>query len=297
MTQPVHVLRNLFLPLLWALCTHALAAWPVQVVDDLGREVVMERPPARVVSMVPSHTELLCALGACERLVGRDTWSNYPPAVLSLPDLGSAFAPDLEMLVALRPDLVLVDEYSGLTDALAGLGVVVFAGTAQQLVDIYDIAERVGALLGLPLEAASMIAAVQAEVAAVAAAVAGRERPQVYYELDPSPYSVGPASYLGTLIELAGGRTIVPAALGDFPLLDPEFVVAANPAVIVLGDAMYGIDADLLRQRPGWAAIAAIRTGHVVELNQAESDMLSRAGPRVGAALALLARAFHPGAF
>jgi iron complex transport system substrate-binding protein len=296
MTQPANFLR-IVLPFLLTLVAFAHAAWPVQVVDDLGREVVMPRPPVRVVSMVPSHTELICALQACDRLVGRDTWSNYPHTVLPLPDLGSAFAPDLEMLVALRPDLVLVDEYSGMADALAGLGLVVFAGTPQQLADIFDITERIGALLGLSEEAADLISVLQREVAEVMAAVAGRERPWVYYELDPSPYSVGPASYLGILIELAGGKTIVPAELGDFPLLDPETVVAANPAVIILGDAFYGIDAEALRSRPGWAAIDALRTGRVIELDQAASDMLSRAGPRVGEALALLARALHPEAF
>lgn len=291
------VARNLWMVFVLTLSSLALAGWPVQVIDDLGRVVVLEREPLRLVSLVPSHTELVCALGACERLVGRDTWSNYPASVGGLPDLGSAFSADLEALLALQPDLVLVDEYSGVADVLSALGLVVFAGTAQQLADIFDITGRIGALLGVDDRAAALVADLQAEVAAVTAAVAGRGRPSVYYELDPSPYSVGPDSYLGMLIELAGGRTIVPAELGDFPLLDPEFVVAANPAIIVVGDAAYGVDAAVLRARPGWAGIAALRSGRVVELDAAASDMLSRAGPRVAEALRVLAHAIHPGAF
>ena len=297
MNHPSILVRSTLLSLFCSFVSVTLAAWPVTVVDDLGRTVVSERPPQRLVSLVPSLSELVCALGACDLLVGRDTWSNYPSEVRALPDLGSAFSPDLEALLALQPDLVLVDEYSGAADAVAMLGLTVFAGTPQQLAEIFDISERIGALLGLAEAAANLNADVRAEIDAVVAAVAGREVLSVYYELDPSPYSVGPNAYVGTLIALAGGRTIVPAELGDFPLLDPEFVVAANPSLIIIGDPSYGIDIAAMRARPGWSGIAALRNERVIALDAAASDMLSRAGPRVGAALALLARALHPGAF
>jgi len=275
----------------------AYAAWPVTVVDDLGRDVTLSAPPQRIVSLVPSHTETVCALGACDRLVGRDTWSDFPRAVLALPDLGSAFAPDLEAIVALRPDLVLVDEYSGAADVLLPLGVVVYAGTPQRLDELFVTVDRLGRLLGAPTEAALLAGRLQGELDGVAAVVAGLVGPSVFYEVDPSPYSVGPASFIGTLIGLAGGRNVVPDGLGDFPLVDPEFVVAADPQVIVLADAPYGIDAAAVAARPGWGAIAAVREGRVVELTQEQSDVLSRAGPRVGEALLLLARILHSEAF
>ena len=275
----------------------AFAAWPVTVVDDLGREVRLEGPPQRVVSLVPSHTETVCALGACERLVGRDTLSDYPASVLGLPELGSAFAPDLEALVALRPDLVLVDEYSGAADAVAPLGIPVFAGTPQRLEEVFEMIDRLALLLGTPNEAALLIASVRGELDGVTALVAGRDRPTVFYEVDPSPYSVGPDGFIGTLIALAGGANVVPGDLGDFPLVDPEFVVATNPQVIVLADAPYGVSAELVAARPGWASIAAVRDGRVIELTQDQSDVMSRAGPRVGDALLLLARILHPEAF
>ncbi len=275
----------------------AFAAWPVTVVDDLGREVRLEAAPQRVVSLVPSHTETVCALGACERLVGRDTFSNFPLVVLDLPELGSAFAPDLEALVALRPDLVLVDEYSGAADALAPLGIPVYAGTPQRLEEVFEVIDRLALLLGTPDEAALLRGRLRGELDGVAALVAGRERPTVFYEVDPSPYSVGPDGFIGTLIALAGGANIVPAELGDFPLVDPEFVVASDPQVIVLADAPYGVSAAMVADRPGWAGIAAVVDGRVVELTQDQSDVVSRAGPRIGEALQLLARILHPEVF
>jgi len=281
--------------LAWLATAHA--AWPVTVVDDLGREVTLSASPQRIVSLVPTHTETVCALAACERLVGRDTWSNFPSAVATLPDLGSAFAPDLEALVALRPDLVLVDEYSGAAEALAPLGLAVYAGTPQRLGELFDTIERLGRLLGAPTEAAVLAGRLRGELDGVAAVVADLPAPSVFYEVDPSPYTVGPESFIGRLIALAGGRNVVPADLGDFPLVDPEFVVEADPEVIVLADAPFGVDAAAVAARPGWGTIAAVRDGRVVELTQAQGDVLSRAGPRVGEALRLLARILHPGVF
>ena len=275
----------------------AWAVWPIGVVDDLGREVRLAAVPQRIVSLVPSHTETVCALGACDRLVGRDTWSDHPAQVLALPDLGSAFAPDLEAIVALRPDLVLVDEYSGAVDALAPLGLTVYAGTPQRLEEVFETIERLGSLLGARTEAAVLAGRLRGELDGVAAVVAGRSRPSVFYEVDPAPYSVGPDGFIGRLIELAGGANILPAELGDFPLVDPEFVVAADPQVIVLADAPYGVDLAALRARPGWAELAAVRDGRVIEVTLAQVNVLSRAGPRIGEALRLLAGWFHPGAF
>ena len=275
----------------------AVGASPVAVVDDLGRDVRLAAPAARVVSLVPSHTETVCALGACDRLVGRDTWSDHPSSVLALPAVGSAFAPDLEAIVALRPDLVLVDEYSGAHEVLERLGLVVYAGTPQRLDEVFEVIERLGTLLGADTQAAVLGGRLRGELAGVAAVVAGRARPTVFYEIDPSPYSVGPAGYLGALIALAGADNVVAAGLGDFPLIDPEYVGAADPQVIVLADAPYGVDLAALRARPGWAGIAAVRSGRVIEVTAEQGDVLSRAGPRLGEAALLLARWFHPGAF
>jgi iron complex transport system substrate-binding protein len=280
-----------------AVLTAAAASAAAGVVDDLGRTVAPPDPVVRIVSMVPSHTEVVCALGRCDALVGRDSLSNHPARVEALPDLGSAFAPDLEALVALEPDLVLVDEYSGLAEALAPLGIAVYAGTPQRLEEVFELFDRLGRLLDARSEAEELVASVRGRIEAVAAATATLAPRRVYYEIDASPYSVGPDGFIGSLISLAGGANIVVPELGDFPLLDPEYVVAADPDVIVLANAPYGESLETLRARPGWGGLAAVTSGGVVELTAEQADVMSRPGPRVADAVELLARIFHPERF
>ena len=262
------------------------------VVDDLGRTVVLDAPAQRVVAMIPTHTETVCAVGACERLVGVDAFSNYPLEVAALPSLGSAFDADVEAIVALEPDLVLTDEYSGLAEALAPLGIPVYAGTAQTIDEIWEITREVAQLLGREDAAALLIGRSQGRLEALTARAAGRPGPSVFVELDATPYSVGPSSFLGSLVSRAGGRNVVPAELGDFPQVDPERVIAADPERVILLDAPYGESAASVAARPGWAGIAAVASGGVIEATMAEVDLLTRAGPRVADALELLMRWF-----
>jgi iron complex transport system substrate-binding protein len=266
----------------------ASAAWAQgPVVDDLGREVRLSAPPERIVSMIPSHTETVCALGACDRLVGVDTFSDHPAAVDGLPDLGSAFDADLERLIALEPDLVLTDEYSGLAEALAPLGVPVYAGMAERTDEVWEIVDEVAALLDRRAEGALLIGRAKGRVEALADAAEARG-PRVFVELDATPYSVGPESYLGQLLRRAGARNVVPAELGDFPQVDPELVIEADPEVIVLLDAPFGESLETVAERPGWAGIDAVRSGRVIELTQDQVNLLTRPGPRLPDALALL---------
>lgn len=271
--------------------------YPVTVVDDLGREVTLHAPPERVVAMMPSHTESVCAIAGCHLLVGVDEFSNHPADVADLPHLGSGFSPNLEALVALEPDLVLVDEYSGIADSLEPLGIPVFAGTPQTIEETYALFETLGRLLDQEASASLLAGRVQGQIAGVASRVRGAPEPSVYYELDATPYTVGPGSFIGQLIAAAAGANIVPSELGDFPQVDPEFVIAADPEAIVLADAPYGESLASLRSRAGWDAIAAVEAGRVLELTQAEVDLLNRAGPRLGEAVLLLARWLHPGRF
>ncbi len=288
-----------------ALCAFALAtslvptavAQSVRVVDDTGRDVVLAAPALRVVSMVPSHTETLCALGACDRLVGRDALSDAPADALAAPTLGTAFAPDLEALVALAPDLVLSDGFAGLEDALAPFGIAVYAGTPQGLSDLGPYVDDLGALLGLPLEAAALADHLERGLEAVRVAVAGADRPTVFVEIDATPYAAGPTSLVGAIVSIAGGEHVIDASLGAYPQVDPEAIVAADPEVILLMDAPYGVTAADVAARPGWADLRAVRDGRVVELTQDETDALSRPGPRLVQAAEALARRLHPGRF
>jgi iron complex transport system substrate-binding protein len=288
-------LARTLLALALALALGAGLAQSRTVTDDLGREVTVAAPATRVVAMMPTHAETVCALGACDRLVGVDAFSNHPAEVLALPSLGSPFDADVEAILALEPDLVLADEYSGLAEALVRLGVPVYAGTAQTIEDIWEVTEEVAVLLGLEADAALLIGRTQGRLAALAARAAGEEGRSVFVEIDPAPYSAGPGSYLGRLIDLAGGRNVVPADLGDFPQVDPELVISADPDLIVLLDAPYGESVDTVAARPGWSGLRAVATGAVIEATSGEVDLLTRAGPRVADALELLLRWLAPG--
>src|SRR5690554_5946419 len=291
------VLSSLALLVAFALSAALAADYPVTVVDDLGREVTLSAAPERIVSMAPSHTEATCALAACDLLVGVDTWSNWPASVSQLPRLGDAFAPDMESLVALEPDLVLVDEYSGMHEPLTELGMTVYAGTPQTLAETFEYFELLGRMLDRETEATNLVGRLQGELDGVAAILEGVEGPTVFLELDPTPYSAGPNSYMGELLTLAGGVNVLDESLGDFPQVDPEYVVAADPDVILLTDAPFGVTAADVAARPGWSNLSAVRHGRVVELGTVLVDMLSRAGPRLGQAVVELARILHPALF
>lgn len=290
-------LRTLSALMALLLAAVALAGYPVTLTDALGREVTLTAEPLRIVAMMPSHTEAVCALDACDKLVGVDQFSNYPPEIDGVPRLGSAFSPNLEAIVALEPDLVLVDVWSELAAQLEQLGIPAYAGVPQTVEDTFASFLRIGRLIDREAEAEQLVSQLRRELDAVAERVAGQARPRVYFEVDATPYSVGPDSFIGTLIALAGGENIVPAAMGDFPQLDPEYIVVADPEVIVLGSASYGESAATVSARPGWGAITAVVEGRVVELTKEQSDAISRPGPRLAEAARLFAAIFHPELF
>ncbi len=292
------ILVFLLLALSAALSTALATSYPLTVTDDLGRKVTLDHAPQRIVSMIPSSTETVCAEGACGRLVGVDQYSDYPASVQKLPHLGNGFDPNIEALVALKPDLVLADESSTqLVDKLAALGIPTYAGTAQTLDGVYQSFETIGELIDEQAPAAVLSGRVQGAVDAVQNMLAGLPRTTVYYELDTTPYSAGPTSFIGQLLTRAGGANIVPASKGQFPQLDPEFIVQHDPAVIILADAPNAAARQAITARPGWRDLAAVKAHRVIALTQTQIDELSRPGPRIPQAVELLAHILHPAAF
>ncbi|MEX2533992.1 MAG: ABC transporter substrate-binding protein [Trueperaceae bacterium] len=292
----VSILGLMLLAALVAMSAAAIT-YPLTITDDLGREVVLDEAPERVISMIPSSTETVCALDACELLVGVDQFSNFPAQVEGLPRLGSAFSPNIEELVALAPDLVLADEDSGIVSTLEQLGITVYAGTGQTFDEVFESFEALGLLLDRETEAALLSGRVRGEVEAVAEQASRYPSPTVFFELDATPYSVGPGSYIDELIRLAGGENIVGEGFGQFPQVDPEFVVAEDPQVIVLADAPFGETAESVAARPGWSSLSAVADDRIAELTSEQADTLSRPGPRMSQAVRLLATIFHPGRF
>ncbi len=269
----------------------AQVAGAVVLRDDLGRSVNVPTPPRRIVSLLPSLTETVCALGACDHLVAVGRFDDWPPAVRGLPRVGDLDHVSIERIVALRPDLVLLSNSQRASNRLGELGIPAFAMETDRYQDIARSIRLIGALLGRPRRAAALIAHIQAQVRRVsAAAIAARHgaSPTVYFEVDPTPYAAGPASYIGGLMTQLGVRNVVPANLGLFPLLNPEFVVRANPDIIVVSR----IDARRLGDRPGWAGIRAVREHHLCVFPAAVRDTIMRPGPRVAEGLRALAACF-----
>jgi iron complex transport system substrate-binding protein len=266
--------------LCWWLCgvASALAA-PVHVVDDRGRSVEIARPPQRIVSLLPSLTETVCALRACDRLVGVDRFSNWPAQIAALPRLGGLEDAQVERIVALKPDLVLVAESARVVDRLEALGLTVLALQPTDFAGTHRMLETVAGALGKPGEGEALWQRLQARVDAAAAQVSPAWRARrVYVEVASTPYAAGTGSFVGELLVRLGLGNIVPASLGPFPQLNPEFVVRAQPdLVIASGSALVEMS-----RRPGWSALRALAARRQCGFAPDRMDLLVRAGPRLG---------------
>ena len=270
--------------------------------DGLGREVKLEGPAQRVLSMAPSNTEILFAIGAGSQVVGRDSLSDYPAEAADITDIGSTFeALNTESIVSLKPDLVLAAEINTPEQVkqLEDLGLTVYyLKNPHTLEEMYDNVAIVAQLTGHEDEAAALIESLKARVAAVDEKVAPlSSRPGVFYELDATdpakPYTAGKGTFITLLIDRAGGYNIA-SDIEGYPQFSLEQVVTADPAFIILGDARYGITPESIAQRPGWENLSAVKNGNVVPFND---DLASRPGPRLVDALEELAKILRPGLF
>lgn len=268
------------------LCFSTLAAQAIGLTDERGVVVTFAQPPQRIVSLLPSLTESICALGACERLVGVDRYSNWPAPVRALPQVGGGIDPNVEAIVALRPDVVLLARSSRVTQRLEALGIKVLTLEPKSHADMKRVFDQLGQLLGTD-DAQRVWRAVDASVSAAAQSLpASVKRARVYFEVNSAPYAAGESSFIGETLTRLGARNIVPAALGPFPQLNPEYVVRADPDVIMVSER----SAQGLEQRPGWAGIRAVREGRICRFRPDDSDVLVRPGPRMGEAARLMAK-------
>jgi iron complex transport system substrate-binding protein len=265
------------------------AAWaqPITVTDDRGRTVVLPAAPQRVVSILPSLTETVCELQQCQRLVGVDRYSNWPAAIQALPRVGGGIDPNVEAIVALRPDVVLAAVSSRGSERLEALGLKVVALEPKTHADMRRVMGTVARVLGLPAEDAERLwRHIDAAVSAAAQSLPPNvRRTKVYFEVNRAPYAAGASSFIGETLARLGAQNIVPAELGPFPKLNPEFVVRANPDVIMVGAR----NAPGMTERPGWERIRAVRERRVCVLANDDADTIIRPGPRLGEGARLLA--------
>jgi iron complex transport system substrate-binding protein len=252
-----------------------------------GRTVTLAAPPQRVVSLLPSLSETVCELGQCHRLVGVDRYSNFPAALQKLPQLGGGLDPNIEAVVAVRPDVVLVAASSRAAERLEALGLKVVVLEPKTHADVQRVLRKVAQALGQPVADADRVwrhidAAVSAAAQSLPASAKGA---RVYFEVNRAPYGAGTTSFIGETLTRLGVRNILGPELGPFPKLNPEFVVRANPDVIMVGARNFSGMAD----RPGWKGMKAIAQNRLCVFSLDESDMLVRPGPRMAEAARLMA--------
>ncbi|MCV0404299.1 MAG: ABC transporter substrate-binding protein [Chloroflexi bacterium] len=281
--------------------SEAPESFPLELTDDAGRTVTIESEPERIVSLAPSNTEIVCALDACDRVVGVTDFDDYPPEVADVDKVVTFAQVDVEAVVAAEPDLVIAagNELTptSVIDQLGDLGLTVLVLYPESLDEVAADIELVGRAIGRADEATALVADMEERVAAVEAAVEGLDRPRTFYEVsvfEGTIYTAGEGSFLASLIETAGGDPITGDALSTSIAI--EDLVAADPELILLGDATYdpSITPESVAARPGWDAMTAVASGDVVVVT--DDLVITRPGPRIVDGLEALVRAIHPDA-
>jgi iron complex transport system substrate-binding protein len=275
----------------------------VTLKDGAGRSVTIASVPRRIISLAPSTTEIAFAIGAGDRVIAVDEFSDYPAEAQALPKISKSFTPNYEQIVALKPDLVLAagitapDVIKKLEDLRLTVLVVGAVSTTFDSV-MSDIA-LVGQATGAQDQAQVVVAAMQKKLSDVQAKIANaKTQPRVFWELDATdpakPYTPGPGSFINDIITLAGGVNVAAKAQSPYPQLSAEEIIAADPEIIILSDAAYGTTPESVAARPGWKVISAVKSNKVFPI---DDNLVSRLGPRVVDGLEAAAKLIHPELF
>ncbi len=290
--------------------------YPLTLTDALGRSVTFTAPPKRIVCTAPSATEIVFAVGAGNLVVGVDQFSNYPPAVVEgkesgrIAVVGGFSTVNVEKVAELKPDVVFMvpgvqEKY---VKALENLGVTVFVLWEGSVGDVYRSILVTGLITDHFSEAASLVQNISERIAETHAAVmkylnqTGQEPLKVYYELSLDYWTVGSGSFINDIISLAGGVNIFANESRPYFQASPEAVIEADPDVIITTGmgGWFGPPQAIINKiisRPGWGNITAVREGKVYVLNGTLEDILVRPGPRIAAAVEVIARVLYPQAF
>lgn len=275
----------------------AAVAFPTTVTDFQNRSVTVPKLPERIVSIGPSITEFLFALGAGPRVVGADDFSDEPAAAKQLEKVGGIKV-NFEKVVALRPDLVLTVKFSdGTVEQLTGAGLLVLVVDPQTIGDVARTAILLGRAIGSAGDA--MARDIEKRVDDVRSKTSSAAtKPRVYHEIDASDptkiFTVGPGSYIHDLIGIAGGQNIAARSTSAYPQLSAEEILRGDPEIIVLAAADYSAKPEQVAARSGWGAIAAVKNNRIVTI---APNLINRPGPRVGEAAEAYARLVHPELF
>jgi len=272
-------------------------AFPVTLTDDEGSAVKLDAEPQKIVSLTPAETEVLYAIGAGERVVGKvEDIANFPPDAAKVPVVGTFAGVDVEKIVGLGADLVIAGGSGGTQPEaitkLRSLKIPVLVVYAPNVEGVYHDIELTGQAVGESEAAAALVTTLKAGFADVAAATAGATKPRVFYETgdQPSVYGIADNSVYEEMIGLAGGTPITTGSATSWEM-PTEKLVTADPELIILGDSAYGVTAAAVAKRPGWSGITAVKKGAITGI---DDILVTRPGPRLADGLRLLAAAIHP---
>jgi ABC-type Fe3+-hydroxamate transport system substrate-binding protein len=273
----------------------AVALAQRQVTDQTGRRITIPDHPHRLVSLAPSITETLYALGLGNELVGDTNYCDYPPQARLKPHVGALLNPNLEEIVALKPDLVLGQAEANRLETAAQLqrlGIPLYGLTAHSVDDTLRSIEDLGSVLGCQAEAGALVGRLRARIARVERRVAGLPRPKVLFVVWYRPLiTAGPHTFISDVIRRAGGISVADDLHGEWPRLSLEEILNRDPDVILFPrtNAISPSPAQF-RQLPGWKDCRAVREGRLYFI----ADSINRPSPRLIDALEEVARLLHP---
>ena len=268
---------------------------PRTFVDDLGRKIYLAKPPTRIVSLAPSITEILFAIGLDEQIVGVTQFCNYPPQAKAKPKVGYT-RPNLETIVALQPHLILAPrEYlrADILDKLEQLKIPVYVLEAKTVEDIFSHIRTIGRMVNRSEAADSLAAETRRRVSDVKSRTENLTRRRLLYVINTQPLvTIGPGSFIHHLIELAGGSNVAAQAPTSYPRLSMEEVLKGDPELILFpvggAEGIPESEQELWRR---WTTVSAVKHGEFHHINP---DLLNRPGPRIAEGLETLARIIHP---
>ncbi|MFN2234602.1 MAG: ABC transporter substrate-binding protein [Anaerolineales bacterium] len=277
--------------------------WPLMITDDLGNTIELREYPKAIVSLSPSMTEILFAIGAGDQLVGRDDFSLFPEAALDVESVGSLWeGMPTETILAKEPDLVIVAQILSEEEiqVLLDLGLPVYwQSNPGNFDELYENLLDIAKITGHTQETSLLVADLKQRVETISKTLEGVEKtPTVFYELDATeptnPWTTGSGTFIDYIIKMAGGLNAASALEGDYAQISAEELIDVNPDIILLGDALYGVTPESVAERPGWNVIAAVQNGLIFPI---DPNMMSVPGPRLVDALEETAKLIHPELF
>jgi iron complex transport system substrate-binding protein len=271
--------------------------YPIEVTDDFGNKVVIEKNPARIISLAPSHTEILFKLGLGNRVVAVSNFCDYPQEAKAKEKVGDAMSVNVERIIELEPDLVL--QYGAgneeVNQKLREAGINILSYEPESVQEVIDLITKIGEITQTQLNATKTTVDMMSKLYYITGTVEKAEKPKVFYEVWHDPLmTAGPGSFIDELITLAGGENIAKDAQGKYPQFEVEQLIERNPDVYLSAKDSEDKTVESIKKRDGFETINAIKNDRVYLL---DPNIISRPGPRIVDGLELIAKSIHPELF